>query len=88
MKFYNSIRDELAALVSLRLTSGWTSICIFLVGKTEKLARPAVVVMVKPLTNYNWSNLFLEMNATIQPKLPRGESLSITFLPGERGLLG
>ncbi|KAL9108772.1 MAG: hypothetical protein Q9187_008249, partial [Circinaria calcarea] len=87
VKFYNAIRDELAALISLRLKLRWSAMCIFLVGKTENLARPTIVVMVIPLTIYNWNSLTAEMNAIIRPRLPPGESLGIEFLPGDRGLL-
>ena len=87
VRFYNTIRDELATLISLRLTSRWSAMCIFSVGKTEKLARPSIVVMVKPLTNHNWSTLIVEVNAIILPKLAPGQSLGIEFFPGERGLL-
>ncbi|KAL9121659.1 MAG: hypothetical protein Q9187_001788, partial [Circinaria calcarea] len=87
VKSYNAIRDELAALISLRLKLRWSAMCIFLVGKTENLARPTIVVMVIPLTTYNWNNLTAEVNEVIRPKMPPGESLGIGFLPGDRGLL-
>ncbi|KAK2764373.1 hypothetical protein FQN54_009067 [Arachnomyces sp. PD_36] len=77
---YESVKDDLIALLGRRLGDSWRFLSLCLIGQTEEKAQPAVVVMVDPYTYADWSNLIYEMNLIL--RVGEKTNLGIGFLPG------
>ena len=83
VQVYESVRDDLAALLFRHLDSAWVSMSLFQLGSSKDVAIPTIVVFVRPFTECDWQHLELIMNAIVAPKLPEGRNLGIEFLPGK-----
>lgn len=82
IQLYESVRDELAALLIRKLDSAWVSMSLFRLGSSKEVAIPTIVVFVRPFTTCDWQVLEWTMKNIFADKLSQGQDLGIEFIPG------
>ena len=87
VKLYDdNIRKELLQIIKLRLDKVWECMSVMRIGKTLQKAEYAVVVLIKPFSKRNWTEIRNEFLEIIQSRTCDDASmphLTVEFLPGE-----
>ena len=80
---YESKHDAILEIVEASLGQSWTSVSFFKVGTSSRSTQHAIVIMVKPLTEHDWSTLQLNIE---NPVNAEGSSpIGVEFMPGYWG---
>lgn len=76
VRFYESVRDRLTALLFRYLGMSWVSMSLYRLGSFKKSAVSTIVIFVRPYTYCDWQHLEAVMNDVVKFEL------GIEFLPG------
>ena len=80
---YKSVREDLLVRISNSIGSVWNFLSLFEVGRSANLGEPAIVLMVDPLAERDWSILKASLEAVINNRQDmRGRSLPVEIMPG------
>ncbi|EAW19981.1 uncharacterized protein NFIA_096010 [Aspergillus fischeri NRRL 181] len=75
-------KQRIIDLLQARLGDNWRLLCPFNIGRLEAEARPAIVILVDPLTRANWSVLDTEIKALLAGHC-QFQTIEVEFLPGD-----
>lgn len=79
-------KQTIIDLLQATLGDNWKLLCPFDVGQVESEARPAVVILVDPLTRANWSGLDTEIRALLARPC-QFQTVEVEFIPGSLDFL-
>lgn len=80
---FNLVKDELIKVVCTRIKSAWTMFSLFQLRLANNVKRPAVVLMVAPLAEYDWASLRASLEEIIAEKEIGDQSgLRVEIMPG------
>ena len=79
---YKSVREELLGRLHDSIGSTWKLLSLFEVGRLANVKKPAVVLMVDPMAEHDWSILAASLEAIIEKKQKQGPKLRVEIMPG------
>lgn len=80
---YKAVREDLLAQIHNTIGSAWQALSLFHVGRTANVKKPTVVLMVDPLSEYDWSILKASLEAVIGRQQDSiGTRLRVEIMPG------
>lgn len=80
---YKAVREDLLVQIHNTIGSAWQALSLFDVGRTANTKKPAVVLMVDPLSEYDWSILTASLEAVIsRQQANMGPRLRVEIMPG------
>lgn len=80
---YKAVREDLLAQIHNTIGSAWQALSLFNVGRTANVKKPTVVLMVEPLSEYDWSILTASLEAVIgRQQGSIGTRLRVEIMPG------
>ena len=83
---YKAVRGDLLGQIQDTIGSAWQALSLYNVGRTANLKKPTVVLMVDPLSEYDWNILAASLEAIVgRQQLKSGPKLTVEIVPGAWG---
>lgn len=79
------MREELLACVHHHLGYQWSMLSLYNVGRNANVAKPKIVLMVKPLVEHDWNLLSSRLQGVVAKEQTVGPRLEIEIMPGQCG---
>lgn len=84
VKVYEKLREAFVEKLCATIPSQWTMASLFLVGPLLEQSSPAIVIMVRPGSLYNWTDLASSIRCLIEQYKSPHPSMDVMFIiPGD-----
>ena len=84
---YEANRTEILEIVKDALADAWTSVSLFMVGRSSMSTQHAIVIMVRPLTEHDWLLLRWRIENLVNTQGAFQAKITVEFMPGYWGYL-